>query len=262
MNPLWNGLKSPLWNSTRQGVWFPLGGSPQAGGGSSAFDPLTLYSGGKKGFWIKPRDWTTLRQSYLGTTAVTTAGDPVGYAGDQSGNATNLVNPAATARPVAATVSGVDCIDIDGVDDMLRTDPVSAGTWTTMDMFIVLYLDAAASVLLIQDNAGKYIGVAQNGSGTTATTSAGSPSYMVNGASVPGGASVTRDQLYDALSFGAWAVIEAHELDMSAWTDLRTGVESGFQVNGKCAELILCESQPSLRASVRTYLGNAVGLTL
>lgn len=33
MNPLWNGLKSPLWNSTRQGVWFPLGGSPQAGGG-------------------------------------------------------------------------------------------------------------------------------------------------------------------------------------------------------------------------------------
>ena len=238
-------------------------GSGMAGGGAApAFDPLTLYTGGKKGLWIKPRDWTTLRQSYLGTTAVTTVGDPVGYAGDQSGNATNLVNPAATARPVAATVSGVDCIDIDGVDDALMTDPVSAGTWTTMDMFVVLYLDAAASVLLISDDAGKYIGVAQNGSGTTATTSAGSPSYMVNGASVPGGASVTRDQLYDALSFGAWVVIEAHGLDLSAWTRLRTGDESGFQVNGKCAELILCESQPSLRASVRTYLGNAVGLTL
>ncbi len=238
-------------------------GSGMAGGGAApAFDPLTLYTGGKKGIWIKPRNWSTLRQSYLGTTAVTTAGDPVGYAGDQSGNATNLVNPSATARPLAATVSGVDCIDFDGVDDMLRTDTVSAGTWTNMDMFVVLYLDAAASVLLIEANAGKYIGVAQNGSGTTATTSAGSPSYMVNGASVPGGASVTRDQLYDALSFGAWVVIEAHGLDLSAWTNLQTGAESGFQLNGKCAELILCESQPASRAAIRTYLGAQVGLTL
>ena len=238
-------------------------GSALAGGGAEpAFDPATLFTGGKKGIWIKPRDWSTLRQSHLGTGAVTVATDPVGYAADQSGNAKHMVNASAPGRPLAATVSGVDCIDIDGVDDALRADTVSAGTWTTMDMFVVLYLDAAASVLLIQDNAGKYIGVAQNGSGTTATTSAGSPSYMVNGASVPGGASVTRDQLYDALSFGAWVVIEAHGLDLSAWTNLHTGDESGFQVNGKCAELILCESQPSLRASVRTYLGAAVGLTL
>ena len=74
---------------------------------------------------------------------------------------------------------------------------------------------------------------------------------------------MTRDQLYDALSFGAWVVIEAHGLDLSAWTNLQTGDESGFQLNGKCAELILCEPvSDAVRARVRTYLGAAVGLTI
>ena len=238
-------------------------GSGMAGGGAApAFDPLTLYSGGKKGFWIKPRDWTTLRQWYLGTTNVTAATDPVGYAADQSGNTTNAVNASAPGRPVAATVGAVDCIDLDGVDDKLLTGTVVAGTWATMDFFIVLNLDAAASFLLGDDDDGRGFGIGQNGAGTSPSFGAGSPSYAVNGVAVPGGTSATRAQLYDAMGFTAWKVVEVHGADLSLWTKLQFGAYSGFQLNGKVAEVILCESQPASRAAIRTYLGAQVGLTL
>ena len=265
MNPLWNGLKSPLWNSTRQGVWFPLGGSPQAGGVSSAFDPLTLYTGGKKGIWIKPRDWSTLRQSYLGTGAVTVATDPVGYAADQSGNAKHMFNANAPGRPLAITVGSVNAIDFDGVDDMLISGAVTAGTWTAMDFFIVVNLDTFSAIgwLLGNDIGGSFFGVAQNGTGSSTAYGAGSPSYKINGVAVPGGTSATRDQLYDAISTGGWLVVEANGLDISAWIQLQFGGYTNFQLNGKCAELILCESvSDAVRAQVRTYMGAAVGLTI
>jgi uncharacterized ParB-like nuclease family protein len=263
MNPLWNGLKSPLWNSTRQGVWFPLGGSPQAGGGSSAFDPLTLYSGGKKGIWIKPRDWTTLRQWYLGTTNVTAATDPVGYAADQSGRGNNCVNAYAGGRPIAAIVSSRNCIDFDGADDKLVTAEFSAGTLTaSMDCFFLVNLDAfsANGWLIANDNASSFFGVAQNGLASSANSGAGTPRYNVNGVAVTGGTSVTRDQLYDALSSpGSWMVVDACGLDLSGWLQFQFGGYPTFQLNGKLAEIILCESvDDATRARIRTYLGSAL----
>lgn len=240
-----------------------------AGGGAEpAFDPATLFTGGKKGVWIKPRDWSTLRQSYLGTTAVTTATDPVGYAADQSGNAKHMVNAGALGRPLAITVGSVNAIDFDGVDDRLASGAVVAGTWTAMDFFIVVNLDTfSASGWLIGDDGvsswGGYFGVAQNGTGSSTASGAGSPSYKINGVAVPGGTSATRDQLYDAISTGGWLVVEANGLDFSAWIQLQFGDYANFQLNGKCAELILCESvSDAVRAQVRTYMGAAVGLSI
>lgn len=241
-------------------------GSGMAGGGAApAFDPLTLYSGGKKGIWIKPRDWSTLKQWYLGTTDVTVATDPVGYAADQSGNAVNMVNANAPGRPLAITVGGVNAIDFDGVDDNLISGAVTAGTWTAMDFFIVVNLDTfSASGWLIGDGGGgRFFGVAQNGVGSASSSGAGSPSYKINGVAVPGGTAATRDQVYDALSTGGWLVVEANGLDLSAWIQFMYGGYSNFQLNGKCAELILCESvSDAVRAQVRTYMGAAVGLSL
>lgn len=236
-----------------------------AGGSPPSFDPLTLYSGGKKGIWIKPRDWSTLKQSHLGTTDVTVATDPVGYAADQSGNAVNMVNANAPGRPLAITVGGVNAIDFDGVDDKLISGAVTAGTWTAMDFFIVVNLDtfSAGGWLIGDDDGGRFFGVAQNGSGSSTASGAGSPSYKINGVAVPGGTSATRDQLYDAISTGGWLVVEANGLDLSAWIQLQVSNYANFQLNGKCAELILCESvSDAVRAQVRTYMGAAVGLTI
>jgi len=243
-------------------------GSGMAGGGAApAFDPLTLYSGGKKGFWIKPRDWTTLRQSYLGTTNVTAATDPVGYAADQSGRGNNCINAYADWRPIAAIVSSRNCIDFDGTDDKLVTAAFSAGTLTaSMDCFFVVNLDAFSTSgwLIADDNASSFFGVAQNGHASSANSGAGTPGYNVNGVAVTGGTSVTRDQLYDALSSpGSWMVVDACGLDLSAWLQFQFGGYANFQLNGKLAEIILCESvDDATRARIRTYLGSHVGLTL
>ena len=235
-----------------------------AGGGSEpAFDPATLFTGGKKGLWIKPRDWTTLRQSYLGTTNVTAATDPVGYATDQSGRGNHMVKANATGRPWAATVGLVNCIDFDGTDDALATLGTSAGFITGMDYFLVVYLDALASTVFAYNNSGGGLGVAQNGSASSAAASAGSPSYKINGVAVPGGTSATRDQLYDALSSGGWIIVEANAATLTTWADFSIGGLAGFQINGKVAEMILCESvDDATRARIRTYLGSHVGLTL
>lgn len=236
-----------------------------AGGSPPSFDPLTLYSGGKKGIWIKPRDWSTLFQSSGGTTAVTTATDPVGYAADQSGNAKHMVNGSAPGRPLAITVGSVNAIDFDGVDDKLVSGSVTAGDWTTMDFFLVVYLDtfSTSGWLVADDAVSRFFGVAQNGLDSAPSSGAGSPSYKVNGVAVPGGTAATRDQFYDALSTGGWLVVEANGLNLSAWTLLQFGGYANFQLNGKCAELILCESvSDAVRAQVRTYMGAAVGLTI
>ena len=239
-------------------------GSAIAGGGSeSPFDPATLYTGGKRGIWIKPRDWTTLRQSYLGTTNVTAATDPVGYAADQSGRGNHMVNASAPGRPLAATVGSVNCIDFDGTDDALATSGTSAGFITGMDYFLVVYIDALASVAFAYNDIGGGFGVAVNGSASSAVSSAGSPSYKINGVSVPGGTGATRDQLYDALSSGGWIIVEANAATLTAWPNFRIGGLAGFQINGKVAEMILCESvDDATRARIRTYLGSHVGLTL
>lgn len=196
---------------------------------------------------------------------MTVATDPVGYAADQSGNAVNMVNANALGRPLAITVGSVNAIDFDGVDDRLASGAVVAGTWTAMDFFIVVNLDtfSASGWLIGDDGGGRYFGVAQNGTGSSTASGAGSPSYKINGVAVPGGTSATRDQLYDAISTGGWLVVEANGLDLSAWIQLRFGDYTNFQLNGKCAELILCESvSDAVRAQVRTYMGAAVGLSI
>lgn len=260
----YNNLGNPLWNPLHGNLWSPFSGSALANGGSEpAFDPATLFTGGKKGIWIKPRDWSTLKQSYLGTTDVTVATDPVGYAADQSGNAVNMVNANSPGRPLAITVGGVNAIDLDGTDDKLVSGSVSVSTWVSMDFFMAVYVDSASTLMFANDGFSNYFGVAQNGSASAASAASGSPIYKVNGAAVLGGTAATRDQVYDAMSFGQWVIFEANGLGLSLWTALEFGAYSGFQINGKIAELILCESvSDAVRAQVRTYMGAAVGLTI
>ena len=51
---------------------------------SSAFSPLSLFSGGAPGAWYDPSDYTTLFQDSAGTTPVTAVEQPVGLMLDKS----------------------------------------------------------------------------------------------------------------------------------------------------------------------------------
>lgn len=240
-------------------------GSAIAGGGSeSPFDPATLYTGGKRGIWIKPRDWTTLFQNSGGTGAVTVATDPVGWYTDLSGNGLTMKQATGTARGLAATQGGYACVDYDGVDDGASTAVFTPGTLTaSMDCFIVLYRDTTANMLPAYGSGGEYFAVMASGGPPPVQAGVGSSvEYMVDNDAVPGGTAPTRDQMHTATPAGQWLVLSALNMDMSAFVTFYIASYGSFAWNGKFAELILCESQPSQRAAIRTYLGAQVGLTL
>lgn len=77
-------------------------------------------------------DLSTLRQNSDGTGAVTTAGDPVGYVEDLSGNGWHQIQATASARPaIALDGDGVYFLQPDGVDDLLsRTVSSVTAPWT------------------------------------------------------------------------------------------------------------------------------------
>jgi predicted amidohydrolase len=50
-------------------------------------------------------------------------------------------------------------------------------------------------------------------------------------------------------------ILEARNLDLSAWTALWTSLYTGRQVNGQIAELILCPAQTdAVRTQIRRYM--------
>lgn len=84
----------------------------------SGFTPA--YFGADLLAWFDADDLATLFQSNAGTTAVTSDGDVVGAWTDKAGNV-SVSSPADDGtRPVWHTSGGLDWVDSDGTDDVLR----------------------------------------------------------------------------------------------------------------------------------------------
>ena len=94
-----------------------------------SFDPASLFAASQQGVWYEASDISTLFQLSDGTTAVTAASDPIGYAGDKSGRANHAVQVTAARRPTYQT--GPARATLDKVDDRLSvTVPVGGFTGT------------------------------------------------------------------------------------------------------------------------------------
>lgn len=96
-----------------------------------AFNPLSLFSGGKQGVWFDPSDKSTLFQDVAGKIPVTKDGDPIGLMKDKSGNGNHAVQTVSTARPTYKTNGILHWLQFDGVDDHLRTNYTPASTWSS-----------------------------------------------------------------------------------------------------------------------------------
>lgn len=83
-------------------------------------NPATIFQAGNTGAWYDPSDLSTLFQNSNGTTAVTQAGDPVGYMADKSGNGNHAIQATAGMRPTLQGAAGGWYLQFDGVDDKLR----------------------------------------------------------------------------------------------------------------------------------------------
>lgn len=95
----------------------PSFGIKTYGFGSSEFDPMTLFAGGKQGVWYDPSDLSTLYQDAAGTVPVTLDGDPVGKVLDKSGNNNHAKQTISAARPVYKT--NPSRLSLDKVDDAI-----------------------------------------------------------------------------------------------------------------------------------------------
>lgn len=97
---------------------------PAVGGGLDY-----LFASGQRGAYWDVSDLTTLYQDSTALTPVTAAGDPVGYVADKSGNGFHLLQATSAARPVYRTDGTLHWLEMDGVDDHLKTadTPVPAG---------------------------------------------------------------------------------------------------------------------------------------
>ena len=94
------------------------------------FSPSALFAGGTEGAWFDPSDIDTLFQDSAGTTPVTVATDPIGYAGDKSGNDNHATQATAAARPTYQT--GPARATLDKVDDRLSVTVPTGGFTGTM----------------------------------------------------------------------------------------------------------------------------------
>lgn len=104
------------------------GGTPSL---TAQVKALFAKYGALGGYW-DATDISTLRQNSDGTGSVTTAGDPVGYVEDLSGNGWHQIQATASARPaIALDGDGTYFLQPDGVDDRLsRTVSSVTAPWT------------------------------------------------------------------------------------------------------------------------------------
>lgn len=111
------------------------------------FSPAALFTSGKKGFWYKPNDVSTIYQDSSGSTAGA-VNSPVGKVLDLSGNGNHATQSTSTARPTLKTVNGKNVLVSDFVDDYMNVPAMGED----VDVYIntpygnyVSQLDGAAS---------------------------------------------------------------------------------------------------------------------
>lgn len=232
-----------------------------AGGGAPPSVP-DLFSGGRKGFHITPRDWGTVYVLSNAATPVTAVGQTIGYLTDLSGN-NNTRFQSEGGSPISAVVDGVTCADFAG-GKIFGGNVISRTT--AMDLYVVLRLRTLDQSMLIYNGGGGgagYVGLWQ-ASGASSHGVSGSPTYAVNGVATTGG--LASDMLA-ALSTDEWLIVEVRNADLATfifWESVSFGYYSASYPFGGCvSEMILCEStDASTRTAVREYLAAANNITL
>jgi hypothetical protein len=151
----------------------------------------------------------------------------------------------------------------DGVDDGILSAAFSAGTLSaSMDCFVAIKRNSDLnSVVTGNPSVPEYFGCYDPTDPISVTASGVGVAFsnFVDGVAVAN----TRQALSDALGIGEWHVLEVRDLDLSGWLSANISGYGGWLIDGEVAGYILCESQSTdVRAQIRRYLGNKVGLTL
>lgn len=98
-----------------------LGGAGGGGGGGVNWAAVVAMFGGSDagGLWSAD-DLTKLFQSSAGSGVVSASNDPVGYMTDLSGKSGPQLQATAARKPLLSVSAGINRLDFDGADDLMR----------------------------------------------------------------------------------------------------------------------------------------------
>jgi hypothetical protein len=202
--------------------------------------------------------------TFLSKTAGTTGSIDNVSCQEITGN--HVLQATGGSRPEYDVISGISSDFTDGTDDSYATSSFVAGTLTNnMDVFLALKRTSAAGVSIYNTpGVAPYLFYFQNGIGALTNNSVGAAwTTYANGVQFGGTGTTTAGDLFTAIPSATWKVLEARNVDLSAWTALAfngyTTVLSSADIGG----VIICPAQSTaMRNSLRTWLGAKVGLTL
>jgi hypothetical protein len=245
--------------------------------GTAAPDSITVTDAGD-GYWrVSASKAATTTAAVYSSVYLANANGGASFAGD--GTSGIYVRRAQVDIGAATTYQSVTTASnyatsgfplfrkFDGIDDGHATAAFAAGTLTSnMDCFMVVKRNAATGIVtgFRAAASANYFGAAASGGAGVAHANSGTPTLWVNGTQVPGGTGTTEDQLNTAMPVGQWLVVEAHNLDLSAYVSMGQGYyAAGYPGNANFGQSILCPAQTdAVHAKIRTYLGATVGLSI
>jgi hypothetical protein len=102
-------------------------------GTAAAFTPAALFAA-SSGLAFDPTNTSSVYQDSTGTTPGAVS-SPVGKVLDQSGNNNHATQATAASRPLLVSSSGVQCLQLDGVDDRLALPDFITGFTSGMAIF-------------------------------------------------------------------------------------------------------------------------------
>lgn len=131
----------------------------QAGAGGGAFVPNAAFFAGRQGFALDYSDSSKLFQLSNGTTAVSSDGDPIGYATDISGNARHATQATAGFRPLwRPSVPGGEW---EVTDDLMLTPSVNLSAVDKLTVVVSIRNASNAGTQIIADFASSGAGSGQ-----------------------------------------------------------------------------------------------------
>ncbi len=156
-------------------------------------------------------DFANLTQNDDGTGAVTSAGDPVEWYADGTGNGRDLSTAGVTGGGNAIARAGY----VESNNAGLKLASAPTGLSAIMEVYALIDLDGDTSGILVGDaaDANTYAGVFNNGNTTQPLSGgfAGSPAFTVDGAT---SSPYNRDGMHDALDGGGYATLGGQGLDL------------------------------------------------
>jgi len=162
--------------ATQNGVSVSIASIVSLSSGATEFSPYDLFTGGAKGAWYDPSDYSTLFQDSAGTTPVTAVEQPVGLMLDKSQGlalGSELVTGSASAYSGNGTVATVG----DTVTATCTTNGIYGITWLST---FVSNLWVLLTVEVVTNSASKSLLIFPNGNSTALAggTTTGSKSFI------------------------------------------------------------------------------------